>query len=67
MRIRLEPEPGLARREAKHQPKKRDEEEGAYGGNMVSPVRASAHAAFGRAARSGEGGIRTLEAGIFPT
>ena len=63
----LPPEPGFARREAKRQKEKRNEEEGGIWGKHGFPLRASARAALGRAAQSGEGGIRTLEAGIFPT
>ena len=66
MRHRSPPEPGFARQEAKHESQKLNKEEGAHGGNMVSPVRVSRRRSR-RERRGGEGGIRTLEAGIFPT
>jgi hypothetical protein len=66
MRERPPPEPGLARREAKHESQRRNEEEGGTRGKHGFP-RESEPAASRRERRGGEGGIRTLEAGIFPT
>jgi hypothetical protein len=65
MSLRSPPEPGSARREAKSEPKETAKKKGAYGGNMVSPIRASSRRTRGE--RGGEGGIRTLEAGMYPT
>src|ERR687888_2600307 len=55
MRFQRPPEPGFARREAKCQLQKRYQEEGAHGGNMVSPMKASdARPKAGRAKRKAE-------------
>jgi hypothetical protein len=66
MRQRLPPEPGFARREAKYWLQERCEEEGGIRGKHGFPRESERRAAQPRA-QSGEGGIRTLEAGIFPT
>jgi hypothetical protein len=66
MRQRTPPEPGLARREASDETQKRNEEEGAVRGKHSFP-RKSELARRSRAASDGEGGIRTLEAGMYPT
>ena len=79
MRFRWPPEPGLARREAGRELQKHNQEEGGTRGKhgftrisepAAQPPRTAAAAANGRSRRerqSGEGGIRTLEAGMYPT
>ena len=66
MSFRSLPEAGFAGREAKHRPAKHNDEEGDTWGKHGFPRESERRAAKPRA-QSGEGGIRTLEAGIFPT
>ena len=66
MRFRWPPEPGLARREAGRELQKHNQEEGGTRGKHGFPRESERRAAQPRA-QSGEGGIRTLEAGMYPT
>jgi hypothetical protein len=59
------PEPGLSRREAKRESQQHAEEEGGTRGKHGFP-REAEPAAQPRG-DGGEGGIRTLEAGMYPT
>ena len=65
MRFRWPPEPGLARREAGRELQKHNQEEGAHGGNMVSPVKASA-ARRSRARKAEKEGFEPSRQGCTP-